>query len=325
PCDSNGVKIPYLINSTQNHLIESGLVANFSFSQKPKGGYNDYYEKMTTYIRMLESHVHVIDNSITSKTFPVIRSESDASIFRYYDTASSRASTISLNEKLNKDKIAIIGLGGTGAYIFDLIAKINVKEIHLFDGDTFLQHNAFRCPGAPSVEDLEKKLTKVEHFSEIYSQMRRGIIIHPYYLDQSNAVELASMNFVFICIDDGTAKKIIIDYLVGNDISFIDVGIGLELNDNSLSGIVRVTTVTTSYNEHISDRISFTPPEENVYSNNIQIADINSLNATLAVIKWKQICGYYADLPQSHHIVYSIFTNKIVNEEALNEEEDHQA
>ncbi|WP_318271316.1 ThiF family adenylyltransferase [Sphingobacterium cellulitidis] len=46
--------------------------------------------------------------------------------------------------KLERQKIAIIGLGGTGAYILDMVAKTPVKEIHLFDGDSFDQHNAFR-------------------------------------------------------------------------------------------------------------------------------------------------------------------------------------
>jgi tRNA A37 threonylcarbamoyladenosine dehydratase len=49
-------------------------------------------------------------------------------------------------------------MGGTGSYILDLVAKTAVMEIHLFDGDDFNQHNAFRAPGAASLEDLEKHM-----------------------------------------------------------------------------------------------------------------------------------------------------------------------
>ena len=78
-------------------------------------------------------------------------------------------------------KIAIIGLGGTGSYVLDLVAKTPVKEIHLFDGDTFLQHNAFRSPGAPSGEELRAKLPKVTYLKNAYGKMHTGIVAHPVY------------------------------------------------------------------------------------------------------------------------------------------------
>ena len=67
------------------------------------------------------------------------------SVFLYEDTASSHAlDIVAINAKLKPLRIVIVGLGGTGSYVLDFVAKTPVKEIHLFDGDTFLQHNAFR-------------------------------------------------------------------------------------------------------------------------------------------------------------------------------------
>src|SRR5688572_24496500 len=74
--------------------------------------------------------------------------------FNYPDTNSSRAGIETLNERFHGQKIAIIGLGGTGSYILDLVTKSPVGEIHLFDGDVFELHNAFRAPGAPGAEDF---------------------------------------------------------------------------------------------------------------------------------------------------------------------------
>ena len=71
-------------------------------------------------------------------------------MFLYEDTASSRADIVTINSKLKSLRIGIVGLGGTGSYVLDFVAKTPVKEIHLFDGDTFDQHNAFRAPGAAS-------------------------------------------------------------------------------------------------------------------------------------------------------------------------------
>ena len=50
--------------------------------------------------------------------------------------------------RLAGDRIGIVGLGGTGSYILDYVSKTRVVEIHLFDGDGYQQHNAFRAPGA---------------------------------------------------------------------------------------------------------------------------------------------------------------------------------
>ena len=72
--------------------------------------------------------------------------------------------------------VALVGLGGTGAYILDLVVKTPVAEIHLYDGDVFLQHNAFRSPGAASVADLRAKLNKVDYYKDRYSPMRRHIV-----------------------------------------------------------------------------------------------------------------------------------------------------
>lgn len=41
------------------------------------------------------------------------------------------------------------------------------------------------------------------------------------------------------------------------------------------------------------------------YASNIQIVELNALNASLAVIKWKQLSGFYQDLEYEHHLTYS--------------------
>ena len=51
------------------------------------------------------------------------------------------------------------------------------------------------------------------------------------------------------------------------------------------------------------------------YSTNIQIADLNMLNAALAVIKWKKLCGFYQDLEREHNCTYSINVNQLLSEE----------
>ena len=320
PCDSRGSQLASLVNNPNiQEKIRDDLVATHSFSHKPQGGYKSYHEKMTTYARILEGEAHAIDPNSTSRTFSVVGPAEGEPTFRYLDTASSRAGIADINEKLTGGRIAIVGLGGTGAYVLDLVAKTPVGEIHLFDGDTFLQHNAFRSPGAPSIEDLAKKPTKVAWFAETYSKMRKQIVPHLLYVDETNAAELKPMDFVFLCLDKGVPKRPMVDYLVASKIPFIDVGMGLNVQDGALAGLVRVTSCTPSFRDHLERRIPFSDGEDNEYSRNIQIADMNALNAALAVIKWKKMRGFYADLEKEHHTVYGVSTNVLTNEEVANE------
>ena len=48
-------------------------------------------------------------------------------------------------------------------------------------------------------------------------------------------------------------------------------------------------------------------------SSNIQVADLNSLNADLAVIKWKKFRGYYRDLENELHNSYTTDGNLLLN------------
>jgi hypothetical protein len=166
---------------------------SFTFSSKPSAGYPDYYEKITTYVGLLGAPAHAIDASATAMTFRVVESTDEDSIFKYADTASSRAGISAVTAKLRGHRIGIVGVGGTGSYVLDLVAKTPVAEIHLFDGDAFLQHNAFRAPGAPSLEDLERRDNKAEYFTEQYSRMRHGIIPHREGLTTANRHRLEDL------------------------------------------------------------------------------------------------------------------------------------
>lgn len=326
PCRTDGSEIAEIKNASQSQALTDGVVINHTFSAKPKpaGNYENYYDKVTTYVAIISGPARMIEPGVTAKTFPAIESgkaDSEESVFNYIDTASSRAEIDVVTNKLALGKIAIIGLGGTGAYVLDLLAKTLVREIHLFDGDMFLQHNAFRSPGAPTIDELRAKPSKVSYLKAIYSKMHQGIIEHEFYIDASNIELLRNMDFVFLCLDRGAAKGLIVERLEEFGVSFVDVGMGLDLTDNALGGILRVTASTPSRRGHVRNSISLADEEgNNEYSTNIQIADLNALNAALAIIKWKKLFGFYRDFKHEHHTTFTIDGNLLLNEERGNEE-----
>ncbi|MBL8308817.1 MAG: ThiF family adenylyltransferase [Burkholderiales bacterium] len=320
PCNKDGSTLTAIVHSTCRQQLAQELTVDHSFSNKPPQGYSDYFEKMTRYIEIISAPAQSLDPQLTAKTFKVVDSPADDGVFAYLDTASTRAGTAAISHKLRMAKVAIIGLGGTGSYVLDLLAKTPIREIHLFDADEFLQHNAFRSPSAPSKEALNAQPKKVTWFKGIYSNMHRGIVAHAFNVDDSNVTTLSGFDFVFLCIDSGTARKMIVDHLLSVGVPFIDTGIGIEMDVEHLHlrGACRITTGTPKKRNHLSKRIPFENElDDDVYRSNIQTADLNSFCAALAVIKWKKYCEFYADTVQEHDTTYTTAFNLLTSEEEM--------
>ena len=315
PCDQRGHPLTQIRHSSGCRELAEGLVVDHSFSSKPPEGYPDYYRKMTTYEAIIAVPAQSIDPIVTARTFAVIEAQEEESVFRYIDTASSRAGIGAITEKLKCGAVAIVGLGGTGSFILDLVAKTPVREIHLFDGDRLGQHNAFRSPGAPSIETLRAAPQKTAYYRDIYSEMRRNIVAHG-FVDESVVDSLRAMDFVFMAVDKGRPRRLVVEKLEEFGVPFIDVGMGVEEVEGSLLGQLRVTASTDRSRDQVHSTLPLSDRDgEDDYSRNIQIADLNALNAALAVIKWKKISGFYADLEGEHASLYQIDGNHLVNED----------
>ena len=319
PCDADGRPLRKLILEGQPpYPVGGGVTASWWFSSKPipPARYEDYYEKMVTYVAALSGHAEALEPTATARTFQVVGAADD-DVFTYHDTASSRAGVAAISQTLRTGPVAIIGLGGTGAYILDFLAKTPAAQIHLFDADTFLQHNAFRSPGAASREQLQAQSTKVDYFSTAYGAMRRNIIPHPVEVTGDNLTLLDGMRFVFLAIDNGPAKAPIMDHLEQSGIPFVDVGMGLYATESGIGGILRSTLSTDRAGSRAAarGRISTSDAGPGEYNTNIQIAELNALNAVLAVIQYKKRLGFYADADDAHFAGYVIDANTIVNED----------
>jgi hypothetical protein len=319
PCHANGTPISAIAHQTHHFQLGNGLTAKHAFSSKPAEGYSDYHHKMTTYASIIAGPAAVIDESVTARSYRALDEEEDAgSVFNYLETASDRVGIGALTARFLGLKIAIIGLGGSGSYILDMVAKTPVAEIRLFDADEFLQHNAFRAPGAPSLEELRDAPLKVDYYKRIYERMHRGIVAVPQAVTNTNLDLLDGIDFAFLSLDAGEAKAAIVGRLSQQGATFVDIGMGLELGDTGLTGILRVTTST------MEQRAKPDTPQriplagggaDDLYASNIQVADLNALNAVLAVIRWKKLCGFYCDLEGEHHSTYTLDGNMLLNED----------
>lgn len=292
------------------------LMPSVGFSQKPHpDGYVDFYEKVTTYAAILLGPAQSIDPKVTPLQGKPFTTDEDDGVFVYLDTFSSRVGITARNRLLELSKVVIVGLGGTGAYILDLLTKTPIRNIHLYDADMFSTHNAFRAPGAASVDDLRAQVAKVDYYASMYSSMRRNIHAHAVYVTAANVAELTDANFVFLAMDSGPDKLTIINTLVDARVPFIDTGVGVDDDNGGIAGQVRVTTGLPGASGHVTHGglISVAVGDAGEYDTNLQIAELNMAAAVMAVIRFKKWIGFYADAEGELHSTYRIDTNEILN------------
>ncbi len=162
PCHRNGAPMGNIINNSQKQRCGEMDVDHY-LSSKPEvtHRYENIYDKVVAYERLIGGAARSLDRTANARTHAKAMIANDDSPFAIPDSASARYRIGGVNRKL-KGRVAIIGLGGTGSFLLDLLAKTWVTEIHLYDGDQLLNHNLFRSPGSPEPELLKGFPYKVD-------------------------------------------------------------------------------------------------------------------------------------------------------------------
>jgi len=298
--------------SAQTRNIAPGLDASFLISQKPKSGsYANQYDKVSSYARILSHPAQALDPRVTPTPGATWEADEDDLPFVYPDTATTRAGLGELSRTFQGHTIAIVGLGGTGGYILDQVSKTPVKRIILIDGDLFENHNAYRAPGAADLEELRDWPNKVDYFKNVYSKMHTGIETHAEYLHVGNLHLLSDATFVFLAAADAAGLTSVVSWLEQRGTPFIDVGMGIAEKLGKLTGTLRVTNHFDGPKTSPSTPDQAISAHEDVYDRNIQVADLNALNALLAVAEWKRHLGYYATCEPAGEVLYGLYMNDI--------------
>ena len=226
--------------------------------------------------------------------------------FKIPNTFEARAALGPVQDRIRDQRIAIIGLGGTGAYVLDLIAKTPVPEIHLLDADDVDWHNFMRAPSAPTADEIESlrkyPLSKVTYYHSKYSSLREGIYAHAERVDGSSMftkfLSAHPVDFAFVCIDqrkdsDSPRQDVVYAALSEAGIPFIDSGVSIALDNGAIRGAVTTGAYSAgclAWKDGVPNaRVRGDLPGYR----NVQLPEVNALAASFAVMEWRRRTGQY--------------------------------
>jgi hypothetical protein len=288
--------------------VTEDIVTDHSFSYKlAENGqmrpYRSFEEKVRTYLDAIVAPAIAAFPDATPLRGIAKEAAAQGTPLLYPDTLSARYHMNDLAFVLKGKRVAILGLGGTGSYILDFIARTHLTEIALFDDDKVHVHTIFRFPGfIPGAIGM----LKVEALAKQYANWHANISAVPERVTEDNIERLGAFDFVFIALDHGPSRAFITEWLSAREIPFVDCGMGLNRVPVGLNGVVRITGVDRSVYEQTIGTVHLPAgdPEGGEYRKQGQIAELNALNATLAVIRFKQHFEIYERLDQAAAYIF---------------------
>lgn len=140
------------------------------------------------------------------------------------DSRYSRQESVIDQNKLKNTKVLVCGVGAVGSTIADLLARIGVGTIYLFDYDIVEKHNIAgqrfteEDLGKPKVKVIEDQLKKINSEITIFGENIK--IVSENQLPKD-------LDYIFSGVDNFTARKVFVNYQkrINNKVIILDGGL----------------------------------------------------------------------------------------------------
>jgi len=150
-------------------------------------------------------------------------------------------------EKLRSKRVAVVGLGGVGAYASEMIARAGIGSMIILDSDVINSSNKNRQLLAL---DSTSGLQKAEIMAARIRDINSGIDLHVVteFLDEENVARLLNyegIDYIVDAIDTLSPKIALIKYALSSGIPIVSsMGAGAKLDATKLE----VADISKSYN-----------------------------------------------------------------------------
>ena len=120
-----------------------------------------------------------------------------------------------------QERVAIVGLGGVGAWIADSVVKADPREVYGWDYDCIEPKNILRMPGGLD-PNVWIGRPKAEWFQETYSIIHKNVHGHNVKVLAENVQDVVDRTtFAFVAVDDADDRMMVCDALANARIPFV--------------------------------------------------------------------------------------------------------
>ena len=140
-------------------------------------------------------------------------------------------------QAIQRLRVAIVGLGGTGSVLAQQLVHLGVRDFLLIDPDTLELTNLNRVVNAREKEIGSPKVELARRYIEEFSDQARVQVNMGDICRASVAKQLQSVDFIFGCTDSHGSRSVIQQIAYQFFIPCIDVGSTIAASNGEIAGI----------------------------------------------------------------------------------------
>ena len=210
-----------------------------------------------------------------------------------------------------QENVAIIGLGGVGAWIADFVVKADPREVHGWDYDCIEPKNILRMPGGldPKVWICRRK---ADWFQEIYSVIHTNVHGHTVKVAPENVQEvIENTTFAFVAVDDADDRMLVCDALADAEIPFVVVGLSPERKEKRVKVSMRIITAHVGVSSWREAVPQVGQAGQDDYGS-LDLPDVYSMAAGWAIQSWRKMRGQFWQEQREECLFYSASDQSLI-------------
>ncbi len=264
--------------------------------------YEDAWEALNNYVRQI--YALFLDRPVSSK-------EAVPRPYTFDVLGDQLPEAVDWRSLVAQECVAIVGLGGVGAWIADFVVKADPREVHGWDYDCIEPKNILRMPGGID-PDLWIGRPKADWFQETYSLIHTNAHGHNVKVLPTNWQEvIEKFTFAFVAVDDAHDRMMVCDALADAEIPFVVVGLSLVRKDKRVKVSMRIVTAyvgVSSWREAIPQ---VGQAGQDDYGS-LDLPDVYSMAAGWAIQSWRKMRGQFWQKKREECLNYSASDQSLI-------------
>ena len=193
---------------------------------------------------------------------------------------------------LAQERVAIVGLGGVGAWIADFVVKADPREVHGWDYDCIEPKNILRMPGGLD-PNVWIGRPKADWFQATYSLIHASAQGHRIRVQPENIQEVIERTtFSFVAVDDADDRVMVCDALARAGIPFVVVGLSPVRKDKRVRVSMRMVTAHLGVSSWRGAIPQVGQAGQDDYGS-LDLPDVYSMAAGWAIQSWRKMRGQF--------------------------------